>query len=116
MLLRLQLLLSSCFKYLMFNNVNTSATSSCFNHCCQVCVLDAKRYKELNPGNAPLGFDALSPCILDKHLLRWEAGSETAVVSLPLEYGQVCLSELQCFSISGEHRPGKACDYRCAGL
>ncbi|WIA44495.1 hypothetical protein OEZ86_007236 [Tetradesmus obliquus] len=80
----------------------------------QVCVLDAKRYKELNPGNAPLGFDALSPCILDKALLRWEAGSETAVVSLPLEYGQVCLNELQCFSISGEHRPGKACDYRLA--
>jgi hypothetical protein len=78
----------------------------------QVCVLDGKRYKEANPSNNSLGFEALSPCILDKPLLKWEAGSETAVVALPLEYGQVCLSELQCFSISGENRAGKACDYR----
>ncbi|WIA44482.1 hypothetical protein OEZ86_007226 [Tetradesmus obliquus] len=78
----------------------------------QVCVLDAKRYKELNPGNAPLGFDALSPCILDKALLRWEGGAEVAVVSLPMEFNKASLSELQCFSISGEHQSGKASSYR----
>jgi hypothetical protein len=82
----------------------------------QVCVLDAKRYKEANPTNMALGFDGLSPAILDKPLLKWEAGSESAVVGLPFEYGQVCLSELQCFSITGEHRAGKACDYRCVRL
>jgi hypothetical protein len=77
-------------------------------------VLDAKCYKEAAPSNAAssLGFEALSPCILDKPLLKWEAAGETAVVGLPLDYGQVCLSELQCFSITGEHRAGKACDYR----
>jgi hypothetical protein len=65
--------------------------------CCQVCALDAKRYKELNPTNMSLGFDALSPCILDKPLLRWDGGSETAVVGLPLEVSGVlatCCSAL----------------------
>lgn len=31
-----------------------------------------------------------------------------------VQYGQVHLPELQCFSITGEHRAGKACDYRLA--
>jgi hypothetical protein len=39
----------------------------------QVCVLDGKHYKEANPSNSSnssaLGFEALSPCILDKPLL-----------------------------------------------
>jgi hypothetical protein len=52
----------------------------------QVCVLDGKRYKEANPANSSsLGFEALSPCILDKPLLKWEAGSETPVVALHME-------------------------------
>jgi hypothetical protein len=48
-------------------------------------VLDAKRYKEANPTNMPPGFDGLSPAILDKPLLKWEAGSESAVVGLHME-------------------------------
>jgi hypothetical protein len=78
----------------------------------QVCVLDGKRYREANPSQSALGFEALLSCILDKPLLKLEAGPEAAVVGLSLEYGQVCLSELQCFSITGEQRAGKACDYR----
>jgi hypothetical protein len=51
----------------------------------QVCVLDGKRYREANPTNVGLGFESLSPCILDKPLLKWEAGPEAAVVGLHME-------------------------------
>jgi hypothetical protein len=53
-----------------------------------VCVLDAKRYKEAAPTTtttSSLGFEALSPCILDKPLLKWEGAGETAVVGLHME-------------------------------
>lgn len=53
----------------------------------QVCVLDAKRYKDLNPSNQVMSLEGLQSCILDKPLLKWENGSEMAVVSLPLEVG-----------------------------
>jgi hypothetical protein len=72
-------------RYKEANPSNNYCCCCCCCCCVQVCVLDGKRYKEANPSNNSLGFEALSPCILDKPLLKWEAGSETAVVALHME-------------------------------